>query len=130
MVIDDAFLQRLRTEDPRTTRDPAIKVLRSWYSHALTASAADLRNGTMTLRIKSLDKDSVEVVVSGPKNIVVNGRDHRFFDTAAFRYTRHRRKDWRFFSADWWKNEVFHRPYWDFVQGKTSSARTRGGAPQ
>jgi hypothetical protein len=50
VVIDDAFLLRLDTENPRTTRDPAIRLLRTWY-HAeykpvgWRISLADLRNG-------------------------------------------------------------------------------------
>lgn len=103
VVIDEAFLHRLQTDDEASTRDPAIKIL-----SAATFKGDILRDmlitGAVTVDLRRLDRDSVEVTLresfNADSNMVV----------AAYR--RHRWSMWEWFSPASWKEPFRYRGYW------------------
>jgi hypothetical protein len=103
VVINEAFLHRLQTEDHARTRDPAIKVL-----SAATFQGDILRNmlitGAVTVDLRRLDRDSVEVTFTESFNADTT--------TMVVAYHRHRLSLREFFSPGFWEEPFLHQDYW------------------
>jgi hypothetical protein len=105
IVIDEAFLHRLQTDDKRTTHDPAIKgLLILEYRRATLLN--DLRTGKVSVNTHRGHGDSVVVKV-------MESDEEGRVATRVMTFSRHHRKTWEWFSPKWWQEEILHRPYWN-----------------
>jgi hypothetical protein len=105
VVIDEAFLQHLETDDYRTTHDPAIKYL---LRHQSATLRDDLRKGYIKILLRRFRSEEVTVRVTVRKPVGEEWQEY----TSLLNYTRYRRKTWDWFSPSWWQEEVLHCPYW------------------
>ncbi len=105
VVIDDAFLHRLRTDDGIRTRDPAIRAL-----SAATFKGEILRNmlltGAVTVDLRRLDREAVEVTVAESYNTI-----NTTLMIMSFR--RHRVTFREFISPASWTGAFLRREYWE-----------------
>ena len=105
VVIDEAFLHRLQTEDAATTRDPAIRALA-----AATFKGDILCNmlitGAVTVDLRRLDRETVEVTVAESYNAINT-------TMVVMSYRRHRVTLREFISLTFSTGAFVRREYWE-----------------